>query len=245
MCALVLGVGSAVRADDKARAIVEKAVKAVGSDKDGPDLHQSWTDKGKFTALGMTIDYTGKWWFSGPDKYRFEIKMSFGGMDAEFVNVANGGNSWESAMGETRELTDEKLEYVRNQVYAYRVYSLNPLLADKGFTLKAIVGEKVDGAETDGVEVLMKDRPTIKLYFDMKTGLLAKAAGTVKNEFDGWKDVAEESYFSGWKAIDGGKRKVSTKLKVVRGGATLIETEEAEQKFHDKLDAKLFEPLKK
>ena len=242
---VVLLVGATAPADDKAKAIVEKAVKAVGSEKDGPNVHQTWSDKGKFTAMGMTLDYTGKWWFSGPDKYRFEIKLNFGGSEIEFTSIVNGDKSWESAMGETREVTGEKLEYVKNQVYSYRVFSLNPLLTDKEFTLKAIPGEKVDGAETDGVEVTRKDHPALKLYFDRKTGLLAKAAGTVKNEFDGWNDATEESYFSGWKPLDGGKRQVFSKLKVVRNGATLIETEESDQKMHDKLDPKLFEEPKK
>jgi hypothetical protein len=93
--------------------------------------------------------------------------------------------------------------------------------------------------------VTHKGHAAIKMYFDKKSGLLVKAAGMVKNEFDGWKDVLEEAYFSGWKALDGSKRQVSTKLKIVRGGSTMIETEEADQKFHDKLDAKLFEALKK
>jgi hypothetical protein len=245
---VVLAVGTARAADDdaaKAKAVVEKAVKAIGADRDGPEVHQTWTDKGKFTAFGMTIDYTGRWWFSGPDKHRFEIKLNAGGMDLEVVSVTNGEKSWESAMGQTQEVTGEKLEYVRNQVYAYRVYSLTPLLADKGFTLKATAGVKVDGAETDGVEVTSKGRPAIALYFDKKTGLLVKASGTVKNEFEDWKEVKEEVYFGGWKPLAGGKRQVSTTMKVVRDGSTLIEAEEADQKFHDKLDAKLFEALGK
>jgi outer membrane lipoprotein-sorting protein len=245
--AMLAGAAVGRTADDdaaKAKAVVERAVKAIGADKDGPDTHQTWSDKGKFTALGMAIDYSGKWWFSGPDKYRFEIKLNLGGTDMEIVSVVNGDKSWESAMGQTREVTGEKLEYVKNQVYAYRVYSLTPLLSDKAFVLKPAAGEKVDGAETDGVEVTSKGRPAIQLYFDKKTGMLAKASGTVKNEFDDWKDVKEEVYFAGWKPLDGGKRQVSTKMKVVRGGETMIEAEEFDQKYHDKLDAKLFEALK-
>jgi outer membrane lipoprotein-sorting protein len=117
---LVLAVGATAEAADddaaKARAIIEKAVKAIGSEKDGPDLHQSWTDKGKFSAAGMSAEYTGKWWFSGPDKYRVEFKMVFGGMDVQFVVVANGDKAWESGLGQVQEVTGEKLEYVKHQV---------------------------------------------------------------------------------------------------------------------------------
>ena len=239
--ALLFAVG-AVRGDDAAdaKAVVEKAVKAAGWEKDGPNASQSWSDKGKFSALGMDADYTGKWWISGPDKMRFEIKVNVGGQEVEFTSVVNGDKSWESAMGQVQEVTGDKLEYVKNQVYAYRVYSLTPLLTDKGFALKTTAGVKVGDAETDGVEVTSKGRPAIKLYFDRKTGLPAKAAGKVKNEFDGWKEVEEEVYFSGWKGDDG-KRKAFTKLKVVRAGSTMIDTVESDHKTHDKLDAKLFE----
>jgi outer membrane lipoprotein-sorting protein len=241
----VLAVG-VVRADDdaaKAKATVEKAVKAAGWEKNGANVNKTWTDKGALHIGGQKLEYTGEWWFSGPDKYRMQAKLNFGGTDVSVTAVTNGDKAWESDGTMTRAVTDEKLEYTRHQVYFQRVYTLTPLLAEKGFTLKPINGVKVDKAETTGVEVTHKDRPAVKLYFDAKSGLLAKAEVTVKNEFDGWKDVTDEITFSEWKA-GADKKLYPTKGTVTRGGTLLLETEQSEHKLTDKLDAKLFEELK-
>ena len=61
----------------------------------------------------------------------------------------------------------------------------------------------------------------------------------MKDEFQKWKAVPEEVYYSDYKDADGAK--VFTKLKVVRDGKTLIESELSDAKGADKLDAKLFE----
>lgn len=244
--AVVLAAGVARAADDdatKAKAVVEKAVAAAGWEKNGPNVVQTWTDKGALHLGGEKMEYAGEWWFVGPDKYRFEVKGNFGGQDVTIKAVVNGEKGWQ-ALGDMAEpLADEKLEYTRGQVYLLWVYTLTPLLSEKGFTLKPIAGVKVDGAETEGVEVTHKDRPTVKLYFDAKTHLLAKAEATVKNEFDGWKEVTDEVVFGGWKA-GADKKKQPTKLTVIRDGKTLLEGEQSGHEYHDKLDAKLFEPLK-
>lgn len=241
----VLAVGVVRAADDdaaKAKAVVEKAVKAAGWEKNGANVSKTWTDKGAL-HFGDKLEYTGEWWFSGPDKYRFAVKTKFGGEDVTFKVVMNGEKGWQAANDAAEAMPAEKLEYTRNQVYFQWVYTLTPLLTEKGFTLKPIAGVKVDGNETTGVEVTHKDRPTVKLYFDAKTGLLAKSEMTVKNEFDGWKETTDEITFSEWKA-GADKKKYPAKSTVTRGGTLLIETEAGEHKYVDKLEAKLFEELK-
>jgi outer membrane lipoprotein-sorting protein len=240
----VLAVG-VVRADDadKAKATVEKAVKAAGWEKNGANVHKTWKDKGTLHLGEVKLEYTGESWFSGPDKYRIQFQGSIGGMDLNVTAVTNGDKAWESDGNATRAVADEKLEYTRHQVYYQWVYTLTPLLTEKGFTLKPIDGVKVDKAETTGVEVTHKDRPAVKLYFDAKTGLLAKAETTVKNEFEGWKETTDELTFTEWKA-GADKKLYPTKGTLTRGGALLIETEQSEHKLTDKADAKLFEELK-
>jgi outer membrane lipoprotein-sorting protein len=240
----VLAVG-VVRADDadKAKATVEKAVKAAGWEKNGAEVNRTWKDKGVLHLGGAKLEYTGETWFSGPDKFRLQFAGSFGGMDINVTAVTNGHKAWESDGHQTRAVSDEKLEYTRTQVYYQRVYTLTPLLSDKGFTLKAIDGVKVDKAETTGVEVTHKDKPAVKLYFDAKSGLLAKAEVTVKNEFEGWRETTDELTFSEWKAGED-KKLYPTKSTLTRGGSLLIETEQSGHKLLEKADAKLFEELK-
>lgn len=244
--AAVLAVGVVRAADDdatKAKAVVEKAVKAAGWEKNGASVSKTWADKGALHFGGQKLTYTGEWWFSGPDKYRFVVKADFGGTDVTITVVVNGDKAWQSDGGKAEAMTDEKLEYTRNQAYFQHLYTLTPLLTEKGFTLKPIAGVKVDGNETTGVEVAHKDRPTVKLYFDAKTGLLAKSEMTVKSEFEGWKEATDEVAFGEWKE-GADKKKHPTKMTVTRGGTLLLESESTGHKHADKLDAKLFDELK-
>ena len=153
------------------RHIVEKAIKATGQKPGDKVTGMTWKDKGKFTAAGMAMDYTGDFAFQGPDKYRTSVNADVEGMKLTFIAIANGGKGWESALGMTQEVTAEKLEYIVNQTYVLHVTSLLPLLADKEFKL-ATAGEKdVNGKKAAAVTVTRDKKPTVTLYFDKDTGL--------------------------------------------------------------------------
>jgi hypothetical protein len=139
----------------------------------------------------------------------------------------------------TQEMKDEKLEYVLDQVYHMHVTSLLPLLTEKEFKL-ATGGEKdVGGKKAAVVKVTRTKRPDVTLYFDKGTGLLVKSESKVKDEFQAWKEVTDEVFYSDYK--DAGGKKVFGRMKIVRDGKTMIESEMSDQKFPEKLDAKLFE----
>jgi hypothetical protein len=230
-----------LRADDAAdaRAIVEKAITATGQKPGDKATAMTWKDKGKFTAAGMAMDYTGEFAFQGPDKYRFVVNAEVEGMKLTFTAVANGAKAYESALGMTQEMTGEKLEYFLDQTHAMNVTSLLPLLADKEFKL-ATAGEKdVNGKKAAVVTVTRDKKPTVTLYFDKASGLLVKSESKIKDEFQGWKEVTDEVFYDDYKDVGG--RKYFGKMKVVRDGKTMIESAVSEQKTAEKLDAKLFE----
>ena len=230
-----------VVADDAAdaRAIVEKGITATGQKPGDKNTAMSWKDKGKFTAAGMAMPYTGEFAFQGPDKYRFSVSAEVEGMNLTFIALANGAKAWESALGMTQEMMGEKLEYFLDQTYQMNVTSLLPLLADKEFKLATAPEKDVNGKKAVGVVVTREKKPTITLYFDKTSGLLAKSESKVKDEFQGWKEVPEEVYYDEYKDVGG--RKFFGKMRVVRDGKTMIESTVTEQKTAEKLDAKLFE----
>jgi ABC-type Na+ transport system ATPase subunit NatA len=82
-------------------------------------------------------------------------------------------------------------------------------------------------------------KPAVTLFFDKTTGLLAKSETKVKDEFQGFKEVTQETYFSDYKDANG--KKLFGKMKIVRDGKTMIESTLSEQKAPEKLDPKLFE----
>jgi hypothetical protein len=79
----------------------------------------------------------------------------------------------------------------------------------------------------------------VTLYFDDETGLLAKSEMSVKDEYQGWKEVLEEAYYEDWKEAAG--RKAFTAIRVVRDGKPFIDSKMSDLATPEKLDPKLFE----
>jgi hypothetical protein len=230
----------ALRADDAAdaKATVERAIKARGG-KPGEKFDAlTWKEKGTFTAMGFGVPYSAEWAFQAPDKYRFAFTGELGDVKIHMLVVVNGEKAWASEGGKVEELTGEKLVQTRNEAYQLWVLSLAPLVSDKGFTLATAKGQDVSGKPTSAVKVSRDKQPDITLYFDKATGLLVKRETRVKDEFQKWKEVTDEAYFSDYKDANGAK--VFTKLKVVRDGKPMIEATLSDQKAGEKLDAKLF-----
>lgn len=231
----------AVRADDAAdaKAIVEKAMTARGDKPGDKPLAQTWKEKGKFTGGGFALDYTSDWAFQGPDKYRFALVGGFGDVKIAITAVVNGEKAWQTDGVKTEEITGEKREQTVNEVYHLWVTSLTPLVGEKGFTLATAKGKDIAGKPVAGVTVTRDKKPAMTLYFDKESGLLVKTEVTVRDEFQKWKEVPEEAFFSDYKEKDG--RKVFTKMRIVRDGKPMIESTLSDQKAAEKLDAKLFE----
>jgi hypothetical protein len=146
-----------------AKAIVERAVKAAGWDKDPVDLKMTWKDKGAMNVMGAKFEYTADWAYQGPDKYRFVMSAAIMGQKFELTVVANGKSAWESAMGMMRDITGEKLEYTVGEVYQFYVTSLVPLLKDAEFKLKPVADKDVDGQPAAGIEVTREGKTAIRL----------------------------------------------------------------------------------
>lgn len=240
LAALALATPGA-RADDAAdaKAVVGKAIKARGGKPDAKNDAMTWKEKGKFTAMGFSLPYTADWAFQAPDKYRFALVGELGDAKIELVVVVNGAKAWGKEGGRAEEFTGEKLEYTRNEAYQLWVTALAPLVSDGGFTLATAKGQDVGGKPTVAVRVTRDKQPAVTLYFDKESGLLVKRETTVKDEFQKWKEVPEEAYFSDYKEVGGAK--YFTKLKIVRDGKPMIESTLSDQKVSEKLDAKVFE----
>jgi hypothetical protein len=238
--ALLAALAPAARADDAAaRAVVRKAITAAGWDKDPGRPNFTWKTDGKLTAGGMEVPFSGTWWVRTPDSYRFEIAVEFMGQKTPITFVVNGDKVWESALGMTRDVGGEKKEYGQGQAYQFWVLTLAPLVKEKGFTLDTVPDKEVGGKPAAGVKVAREGKPTLTLYFDKGTGLLAKSEVPTKDEFQGWKEVTDEVYYEDWKDVNG--RKSFGKFRVVRDGKPMMTCTTTDNKMPEKLDPKLFE----
>jgi hypothetical protein len=235
---LVLLAGATVApAEDVTKLIATKALAATGWGTKG--AHATWKDKGKMTVADQTFDYTGDFHTSLPQRYRFSISAKYNGTDIAITCVLDGDKGWESAGGQTRELTGEKLAYVQTEAHQMYVFGLKPLTEDKTLTLAALPAMAVAGKNCVGISVAKPGKPTVKLYFDAATSLPAKLECPVKNEFDNWKDATDEMFPSDW-ADDNGK-KIFKSMKVLRNGKVMLESQLSDQKEPEKVDAKLYE----
>lgn len=238
---LGLSVSAAVRAgEEPAKAIIAKAIKAAGLDKDVDKPYaDTWKDKGTLNFMGQKMDYQANWLFQAPDKYRFELNMELMGQKVEIKMGLDGTKAFESALGMQRAIEGDKLDYVKTEAYQFWIMTLHPLVKDKEFKLKVLGDAKVGDRAAVGVQVERAGRPTAKLYFAKDTGLLHKLDITVKNEFDGWKDALDEAFFDEYKDQDG--RKLFTKLRVHRNGQPLLEATLSESRRIAPVDIKRFQ----
>jgi hypothetical protein len=235
VAALTTSAIRAVQADDAAKATIEKAIKATGWDKRKGD-YATWKSKGKMKALEQEIEFGGDWKVdTAKGRYRMDIKINFGGMELALMHVYDGEKAFESAGGMQQDVEGPKLEYTKGVATRYRIMSLKPLLTDKQYTLKSVETKDVNGKPTVGVKVEAPGTSPVTMSFDKETGLPVKAEAMVKNEFEDWKEVLDETYFSDWKETADGSKEYKS-MKVVRDGKPMIESTMSDYVVSEKPD---------
>jgi hypothetical protein len=177
----LLGPPAAAGAEEAPRAVIERAVKALGGEEvlkrrvgvrmklkgkffispDGPAQ--------EFPLEGETLTQPGP-------RSRLTFHIDLLGNKVDAIIVLDGAKSWQSSYGRVRDLGPEERKSMGLSTYADRVTSLLPLLKDKDFTLAALGEEKVEGRPAVGVKVSSKDRPDVRLHFDRESSLLVKYA---------------------------------------------------------------------
>jgi hypothetical protein len=228
-----------VDAQEDAKEVIRKAILAAKMPQDDKTYHETWREKGKMTAMGMTIPYDAQWAFEAPGKYRFAMKMTFQGQNMEMLFVQNGVKAKESAMGQSRALEGEKLEETTHSAYQFWVISLRPLFRETGFTLTLLPSQMFAGQPVTSVKVSRQGKRDVTLHFDKRTNLLAGCSDRVKDEFQNWKDVPQVSEFSGYTKGTNGEMNF-TKMVVKRDGKVMLESQLSEYQRSEKLQGDLF-----
>lgn len=233
---LALGSLPVAHAED-AKAVLEWALKSHGgADKLAKVQAQSWKSKGKMVAAGQSIEYTAEYHLLNPMKMRFDMSMEFGGMKVNISAATDGTTAWESSGDMVREMTKEKTAEFNHNTYVMHVTQLFPL-QDKAYTLTTLPDIKVGDQTLVGIKAAHAGRRDVSLFFDKKTGLLARTKTQVIDEFQN-KEVTQETIVSGWRELDGFK--VFDKIVIQRDGKDFIIEEFSAQKMLDKGDDKLF-----
>lgn len=239
VCGLVLLVtadpGLSQSKDDPG-AIVDRAIKAQGTEKLAKAKAHTWKVKGKLTMAENEMAYTADYLFAAPDKFRFDLDMEMGGEKMKISAASDGKVAWEKAQDMLREMEKQKQTEFQHNVYVHYLAQLTPL-KDKAFTLTPL-GESIHGDQTlVGIKAAHPGKRDVSLYFDTKTGLLTKTSTRVHDEFQD-KEVTQDVFITGYRDKDG--RKEFEKVTIHRDGKEFIVEEISGYKMLEKVDPKQF-----
>jgi hypothetical protein len=234
--ALALAVTAPSDDGEQARAIIDKAVQAVGGEAKLAGAGR-FTQKaaGKFHGPAGPVAFTGEWTVDLPGQVREAVESEADGVKFQLVKVIAGEKAWLSVNDSVEELDKDGLAAARDETYAAWVASLLPL-KEKEFTLTPLGESKVGDRAAAGVKVAHADRPDVALFFDTQKGWLLRAEFTVK--FRGAK-ARQEVFYDDYKDVGGLQRPMRTTVK--RDGKLLVESDVTELKPLDKADPKAFE----
>jgi hypothetical protein len=224
----LLGLPAPARAEEAPRAVIERAVKALG----GEELLKRRVGvrmklKGKFflpDGPGQEFPLEGETLTQPGPRVRLTFHVDVLGNKVDAVIVLDGANSWQRTYGRVQDLGPEERRTMGVSSYADRVTGLLPLLNDKGFTLTPLGEDKVEGRPAVGVKVTSKDRPDISLYFDKESGLLAKY-GYRSRSLGADKEALHETILSNYRRLDQSKagEQALQAAKVGTDGPALLE----------------------
>jgi hypothetical protein len=224
---------AAARAEDDAKAVIVKAVKAHGGEEAVTKYKAGQTKaKGKIELLGG-LEFTQESSFMLPDKIKETVDMEVMGQKLHVVSVFNGSKAYIEANGQEVPVEDKIKEALKDGVYAMKVGRLVPLLKEKEFELSSLGEVKVNNKPAVGVRVASKGQKDISLFFDKETGLLAKVEHRTVDPQSG-NEITEERIITEYTKTDG----VPTPKKVTinHDANKFMEIEVLETKRLEKLD---------
>lgn len=229
---------SPTRADaPDARAVVEKAVKAMGgAEKLTKAAAFSRTSKGTININGSDNPFTGTSIFQGLDKLRSEFDGEFDGDPVKGVTVMNGERAWRKFNDMLVELDGEELANEKQRLYLQTTASIVAPLLGTGFTLDKAEETTAEGKPAIAVRIKGPDSKEFVIFFDKENGLPVKQVATVIG-FMG-EEFEQETLYSGYKDFDGIQQ--ATKIVSKRDGQTFIEIEITEFKILDSVKPETF-----
>ena len=230
---------SGVSAQDKARAIIEKAIQAQGGE----------AKVAKLRTMRIKVEGTMSFVPGQPDlpftiedvwqmPHRYKTSSTFQLQDQKFIQIQaiDGDKGWVQANGQTQEMPREALDEMKEQVYAEDLDRL-AFLTEKNVEISTVDPLEVDGRPAVGVIVKMKGHRDVKLCFDRASGLLVKREHRLLDSTSG-KEVLQEVLFSDYQEKDGLKH--YRKIVAFRDRKKVIDARVTEITVFDKLDEKVF-----
>ncbi len=223
------------RADDQdAKAILDKAIKALGGEEKltKASVH-SWKAKGKVTlAGGPELEFTAQATAGGLEHFRRETVFP----RYHSLVVLDGDKGWQRARDNSRELTGDLLVHAKRLAYLELIPITVVPIKEKGFTCETGGEETVGEKPAVVLKVTGPDGKDFTLSFDKESGVPVKQVAKVIGL--GGMAYTAETTFLNYKDFGGIQK--ATRIAVKRDGEEWQTMEITEFKVLDKLAPETF-----
>lgn len=235
VAALVVVSGGVRAADDDAKAIIARAIKAHGGEEYlTKNKAARMQNKGKIQIPGVgESEFTQDLAYMLPDKLKDTLELSIGGQKISIVTVMNGDKLSIEAAGKAVDVTDDIKKAMKDAKHMMTVSRMVPLLKDKSYELSIFGEAKVEDKPAIGIVVASKGKKDITLFFDKKTNLLAKIEHRTVEAGTG-NEIGEERIILEYKNKDG--IPFPKKVLVKHDGKTFLEAECLESVMLEAID---------
>jgi HEAT repeat protein len=158
---------------EEPRAVVTRAIKAMGGDVDAAQ-NPAASAKIRVKGLDFPINATGEVHFQPATAFRFDVTLDIGNQNQKEQGtvVFDGTKGWAKMNGMLQEMPESELAMTRAVIRLFSPSLLPSLLADKAVTLTALPAGVVDGRPTHVVKADFADKTAFQLQFDQVSGLL-------------------------------------------------------------------------
>ena len=172
-------------------ALMEKAISAIGT-KEALSSVNDVQLKGTANLMGQSLEMKQTIVMPGNSV----TTMSMGGMAMMRQAVVDGKYSV-SQQGQEAPITDDLKEGLDESAFL----APEQLYLAKGYGLKIVGAEKVDGKDAIDVEVTTPSKKVSHRFYDAKTFLLVKTSKS--EEVPGQGTMTQQQYYTGYKVVNG------------------------------------------
>jgi hypothetical protein len=234
--ALLLASAGSAGAQETARALIERAVKAHGGKE---RLARVGADrvkfKGNLTIGPSAVPFVGETTVQLPGRYKSVVQLS-APRPHTVVHVLDGDRAGITIDGRAQKVPDAQREQLRQTLQLDRAMRLLPLLSDPSFRVSLLGEATFNGRPALGVRVVVPGQREVRLYFDRATALLVKTEHFLPGA-DG-KVVRQEGHYSAYREAGGYLR--PGKVTAFRDGIKVMEAELLEARTLEHVDAAEF-----
>jgi HEAT repeat protein len=190
------------RPADNPRALVERAVKALGGlDRITQVKAVHRQARAFYTQDKETI--TSEVFSQSPDRVKIIQRTKDPDNPETRILALTGDKGWISMGGFVQDIDPQMLARLKRARHADRVAGLVALLRDKEkrYTLSALGETEIRGKPALCVKVTSQGQPDISLYFDKASGFLVKTVQRVADPLTN-RDGLDEWYYSDYRLLD-------------------------------------------